>query len=121
MKTHCIVDDQRGFTLTEVMISVVVLLISVVSLVEFSSWLNKASAFTERMAAAESLAEEKLEHLIAQKYSRVLDGTDSTSSYSRAWTVVETNGLKIVNVTVEWTDLQGTTRDVTLQSFLEKQ
>jgi prepilin-type N-terminal cleavage/methylation domain-containing protein len=114
---------RKGFSLIEVLIGMVILMIALASAAALS--LANANLITKNQYAvhAENLAEMKMEELRNMTVATVQSGADAgrlnsygaadnTGSFTRSWTVLnedfQIQGLKRVEVRVTWTQTGGT-------------
>ena len=100
---------QGGFTLTEVMVSVLLFAIAMGAMFSLSSALIRINAFSRETKAATALAEDKIEDFVGRGMAEVVSGSDTVARFSRTWTVA-TNAMpggKAVTVTVKWKDIDG--------------
>lgn len=103
---------EEGFTLIEIMITLVILSIGLVALAGLQVSAIKGNAFSKRMTAAVSIANQKLEQIKDTTYANILSEsstqiTQSNMSFTRQVTVTNNSPLantKTVNVTVTWSD-----------------
>jgi type IV pilus assembly protein PilV len=106
------VSIEDGFTLIEIMITLVILSIGLTSLAGLQVSAIKGNTFSKRMTAAVSIANEKLEQMKDTDYANILSEsstqiTRSNVSFTRQVTVTNNSPLantKTVNVTVTWSD-----------------
>ena len=111
---RCLSSIEEGFTLIEIMITLVILSIGLVALAGLQVTAIKGNTFSKRMTAAVSIANQKLEQIKDMAYGDILsqsptqititEGNQSSMNFTRQVTV--TNGplanTKTVNVTVTW-------------------
>jgi type IV pilus modification protein PilV len=108
--------DARGFTLLEVMITVVILVIGLLGLAGLQIMAIKGNSFGQQMSVASTLAQNQLEQLRRISYDSLSDGssdgndqyTDAANgvTYNRQWaavTDVSHPDWLTLNVTVSWT------------------
>jgi type IV pilus assembly protein PilV len=106
------VSIEEGFTLIEIMITLVILSIGLTSLAGLQVSAIKGNTFSKRMTAAVSIANEKLEQMKDTDYANILSEsstqiTRSNMRFTRQITVTNNSPLantKTVNVTVTWSD-----------------
>ena len=88
--------DNGGFTLIEVMIALLLLLIGVAGVLSLQMVSVKATGFSRHATEATILAEDKMEELMTISPALLVNGTDivdsdgvdsATCFYVRAWTV----------------------------------
>jgi type IV pilus assembly protein PilV len=103
---------EDGFTLIEIMITLVILSIGLVALAGLQASAIKGNAFSKRMTAAVSIANQKLEQIKDTAYANILSEsptqiTQSNMRFTRQVTVTNNSPLadtKTVNVTITWSD-----------------
>ena len=104
---------ERGFTLVEVLISLVILTFGLAAIVGLASSGTKATAYARHAGEASVVAQDKLEQLRMTAPSSLAAGTDTvdahafvtaTGLYTRTWTVSWSGTLATVVVQVTWTD-----------------
>ena len=103
--------SEKGFTLIEVLIATLVLAIGLLSLATLAGTVIRGNSFSNKMTAATTLAQEKLEDIQRQGYASASSATENYSSitgyeaYKRVTTVAADTpaaGMKTVTVTVSW-------------------
>lgn len=106
---------ERGFTLIEVLIALLVLMIGMAGILSLQLTSMKATAFSRHATEASSLAEDKVEDLrtVPLDSARFVNGTDIVDSrgvadanglYTRTWTITPGAETTIVTVSVSWTE-----------------
>ena len=106
------VSIEDGFTLIELMITLVILSIGLVALVGLQVSAIKGNTFSKRMTAAVTIANQKLEQIKDTAYANILSEsstqiTQSNMTFTRQVMVTNNTPLantKTVNVTVTWSD-----------------
>jgi Tfp pilus assembly protein PilV len=111
---------ERGFTLLETAIALVVFFFALTGLASLTKSNVRANAQARYFAAAGDLAEQKLEDLRAGGYTAAASsasneslnetgGTTGTTLFTRSWTVAAgaLSNTKTLTVTVSWTDVLG--------------
>jgi type IV pilus assembly protein PilV len=106
------VSIEDGFTLIEIMITLVILSVGLTALAGLQVSAIKGNTFSKRMTAAVSIANQKLEQIKDTAYANILSEsstqiTQSNMSFTRQVTVTNNSPLantKTVNVTVTWSD-----------------
>ncbi|MBN1676386.1 MAG: prepilin-type N-terminal cleavage/methylation domain-containing protein [Kiritimatiellae bacterium] len=111
---------RSAFTLPEVMIALAILVLVIFSVTGFLGWLCRAVSFAENMTRGTALAQEKLEELVGQDYAAITGGTDSVARFTRTWTVTESGGLKRIGVTVNWQNVQGAARHLSVATAVSR-
>jgi|JI10StandDraft_1071094.scaffolds.fasta_scaffold69425_2 prepilin-type N-terminal cleavage/methylation domain-containing protein len=114
---------QRGFTLMEVLISLVLGAIAMIGVIALYRASTNASSFSRRGTEAAVLAQDKLERL---RTETAVTGSDPTlidelgksavaGPFTRSWTVTPaTPDYVDISVNVSWPD-EGTTRNFTVR------
>jgi len=102
---------QRGFTLIEMMITLVILSVSLLALAALMGVTIRNNSNGGHVTEATTSAQDKLEELKAGGWKSLSGGTyaddfhGSTGvRYARRWTVATDENLKTVTVSVNWTD-----------------
>lgn len=115
----------KGFTLIEILISLVILSISLLALAGLMVTTTRNTSFGGHMTEAATFAQDQLEQFRAMRWEDipVVAGSDvrtgSTGiNYTRNWNAVQTGSLKTITVTINWTDQ--TTHSVTLLSVVSQ-
>lgn len=118
-KRSYLMDDklkQNGFSLIEVLISLVILAISLLALAGLMTTTTKNNAFGGNMTEAATLAQDKLEELMVTNWFDIESGNDIRVirglNYNRTWTVAlgpnspnpPNDNDKRITVTVNWND-----------------
>ena len=104
---------RKGFTLTEVLIGLVILAVGILAIAAMQITSIKGGSFSSHLTQATFFAQDKLEYLKNLSYSDsnlggglhsegILPGT----IFSRQHHIVEDagNSMKMITVTVQWTD-----------------
>lgn len=110
---------ERGFTMIEVMIAILLTVIAVIGMMALFRVETRASAVSRRTTEAAVLAQDKIEEL--RTLAAPTSGADSAINalgepttggpYSRTWTVNFVNNNYVMNVSVSWSD-DGVSRSV---------
>jgi type IV pilus assembly protein PilV len=110
----------RGYSLVEVLIGMVVLMIAIMSAYMLIFNTTKVLAHNHRVTVASSLAEYKLEELRNTPYAEILSSEEDEvidsqngegGPYTRSWVVADDTpieNLKTVTVTVSWPEWEQT-------------
>jgi prepilin-type N-terminal cleavage/methylation domain-containing protein len=102
------VKDQKGFTLLEVMISIVILSVALLALAGLQIISIRGNSFGGTMTEAVTLARDKIEDLKKDDWSSVAMGNFADTpvvrgiNYARNWAVQMVGQTKEVIVTVSW-------------------
>jgi len=113
--------DQRGFTMIEVMIAIVLLAVATTGLIGLFRIQTTASSFSRHATEAASLAQDKLESLRTQSVTSTGSETAISSlgkaggPFDRSWTVTPNTTYTDYAVTVSW-DESGTARSIRIVS-----
>ncbi len=99
----------NGFSLIEVLISLVILSISLLALAGLMTTTTKNNAFGGNLTEAATLAQDRLEAFRVANWDEIIDGNDTITirglNYDRIWTVAApNNNERRVTVTVNWND-----------------
>ena len=107
--------DKKGFTLLEVMITMLISTIGLLGLASMQVMAIKGNSFGQQMTVASTLAQNQLEEM-RQNAGALADGEDTVTdhngiTYTRTWTVTpntpQTN-MNTVLINVVWTGPTGT-------------
>ena len=100
------IKGQKGFTLMEVMISIIILSVALLALAGLQIISIRGNAFGGTMTEAITLARDKLEDLKSIDWDSVGAGNDTQVkrgiNYARNWTVRMVDQTKEVTVTISW-------------------
>jgi prepilin-type N-terminal cleavage/methylation domain-containing protein len=111
--------QQRGFTLVEALVAMVVMAFGMLAIAGFQATLGRNSELSRQRAEATRLAQESIEQLrsfqdltgynaIATTGASAVTTLASNTSFQRGWTVADIGTGKWVNVTVTWADRDST-------------
>ncbi len=104
---------RKGFTLTEVLVSLVILAVGILAVAAMQITSTKSGSFSSHLTQATFLAQDKLEYLKNLPYGdsnlgsgQHNEGILSGTIFSREYHIVEDagNSMKTITVTVQWTD-----------------
>ena len=104
---------KKGFTLTEVLVGLVILAVGILALAAMQITSTKGGSFSNHLTQATVFAQDKLEHLKNLSYSHSNlgsgqhdEGILSGTIFSRQYNIEEDagNSMKTITVTVRWTD-----------------
>jgi len=100
------IKDQRGFTLMEVMISVIILSVALLALAGLQIISIRGNSFGGTMTEAITLARDRIEDMKRDDWENVASGSDTQVargiSYARNWQAQTVGNTKEVTVTVSW-------------------
>lgn len=101
----------KGFTLIEILVSLVILSFSLLALAGLMVTTTRNNSFGGRVTEAATFAQDKLEEFRAIPWGSVLSGTDNKTgshnlNYQRNWAVVTSadGNLKTITISINWTD-----------------
>jgi len=123
----------KGFTLVEILIAILLLVIALVGLASVTVSVIKGNDLSRMVTTATTLAKDKMEELknlstTSAGYDALIDGSPTVleAIYTRAWTVGavgvtapddDTTKMKKITVTVTWT-WNGRSHNVTLNTIV---
>jgi len=106
--------QSEGFTLLEVLITLVILSVALLALAGLMATTVRNNAYGETLTEATTMAQDKLEEFKATPWTRLLPTTSGPSTdqrksstginFARTWTIVENGNLKTITLTVSWAD-----------------
>lgn len=101
----------RGFSLIEVLVSLVILAISLLALASLMAMTTQTNSFGSHMTEATTFAQDRLEALRVAPWANVASGADQATGatgivYTRNWVVAANaaGSLRTVNITITWND-----------------
>jgi prepilin-type N-terminal cleavage/methylation domain-containing protein len=98
----------KGFTLVEVMIAIVVLSVALLALAGLQIVSIRGNSFGNRMTEALTLAKDLMEEMKNDEWGDIVDWSDDwppppeTPIYHRVCSVTQSGNIKTVTVTVSW-------------------
>jgi type IV pilus assembly protein PilV len=126
--------NQKGVTLIELLVTLLILTIGIAGLIKFQMTYFYYSDLSKQRAEAVFLAKTKMDALRAFQtipttsgqfaYNDIASGSSTSAgnnaTYSINWTVTtHTNpNYKTVNITVSWTDRRNATKSISLSSII---
>jgi len=103
--------NSKGFTLIEVLITLVIMAVSLLALAGLMATTTKSNAAGGHITEASTLAQDRLEELRAVQWDNIPVGTASDQrsgstgmNYVRNLNVQQNGSLKTVTVTISWAD-----------------
>jgi prepilin-type N-terminal cleavage/methylation domain-containing protein len=117
---------QRGFTVVEVLIALLVLLIGMAGILSMQLTSVRATAFSRHATEASVLAEDKMEELRTMPTAALADASDQVDArgvldpqglYTRAWTIASVPPHLAITVTVSWLEQGGEPYDIALTTM----
>lgn len=119
-----------GFTLLEVMISLVILSVGLLGLAALTATVIRTNSFSNDFTIATALVQDQLETLANTSYGNLTIGTDIADSnnpidengstggkYIRSWTIAIVGSTKTIVVTVAWTSDYGTSKSISISTI----
>jgi prepilin-type N-terminal cleavage/methylation domain-containing protein len=107
-------DRTEGFTLLEVMITLVILSVSLLALAGLMVTTTRNTATGGHMTEAVTFGQDKLEEFRATSWAALLPTTAGPRTdqrqgctgiqYSRTWNIVQNGNYKTINVAINWND-----------------
>jgi type IV pilus assembly protein PilV len=106
---------EQGFTVIEVLIALLVLMVGMAGILSLQLTSMKATAFSRHATEASSLAEDKVEDLrtVPVNSARFASGSDQVDArgladesglYTRTWTITPRTDTTVVTVSVSWNE-----------------
>ncbi|EGV16521.1 hypothetical protein ThimaDRAFT_4290 [Thiocapsa marina 5811] len=121
---------QRGFTLVEALIALVILSFGLFGLMQLQARVMAGTSASKTQTIAANLAQQKIEELRVTPYADI-DGDNGepdvihageggTTAFARNWSVTEETSptYKRISVTTSWTNADQNPESVTLSSFI---
>jgi len=100
---------QSGFTILEVMIAISILAIGLLAVFSGQHMAIRGNDRASHLTEGMTLAQDKMEELLASPYDSVTTGSGTQGNYSIAWTVTEysADNYKLIGVQVTQVTGQG--------------
>ena len=117
------IDHKKGFTLIEVLASMIILSIGVLGLAPLIISAIQGNSFGNDMTNATLLAQDKIEELRNVNYDLMTSGQDTVGTIQRQWTVqgnTPSTGVSQITVQASWSDVKGSNHQVTLITLRAK-
>ncbi|GAG11105.1 unnamed protein product [marine sediment metagenome] len=118
-------NDEKGFTLVEILIAIVVLAIGVLAMGQMQIASIRGNSIANTLTEATTLAQDRMENLIGLSYNDLTAGSHPGPNnpiggvYSIFWNIAldyPINNTKEISVIVNWTD-KGLTKTVSITSM----
>ncbi len=111
-------NNQRGITLLEVMVAVVILSVSLLLLLNMAMVALRGNDWSNKTTQATQLLQDKLEEL--RGTGVLTPGSDVVSGISRSWTIANVGShLRRVDVQVTWRDIRSRTMTNTMTALIK--
>ncbi len=98
-------ENQKGFTLIEVLLSMLVLSIGLLTVASMQVTAIKGNSQASQITMATALIEDKLDEYKSMAYADIIDETGTINNFTWATTIaanIPTNDLKTITVSVTW-------------------
>ena len=100
---------EKGFSLLEVMIGLLILAVGLLAVAGLTTMTIKTNAYGNRLTEASTFAQAKMEEF-RSTHPAVGSGSDTVDSvtgarFTRRWSITPKGEMKIITVTVEWADI----------------
>ncbi|MCF6217272.1 MAG: prepilin-type N-terminal cleavage/methylation domain-containing protein [Gammaproteobacteria bacterium] len=118
----------RGFSLLEVLITLVVLSTGLMAVAKFQGQLIQSSTLAKNRTIAINLAQDKMEGLRGRDFALLASGTDTidgsnlasiSEHYVRTWRVAVDGTNATVEVVVEWGDYSSASGEVSTDTSIQ--
>jgi prepilin-type N-terminal cleavage/methylation domain-containing protein len=101
--------DDRGFTLIEILIAIFILSVVLLSLSSMVYSIMRSTSLSKETSRATTLMQDQMERLKNTPLTSLNSGSDPPTSlgnitYSRTWSVTTAGNIRTITVTVNWTD-----------------
>jgi len=111
--------QRKGFTLIEVLISLVIFAVGMLGYAGLEIVAIKNMAFSKDYAKANAYGQQLVEQLKSADWANVSNGTDTLEGkFTRTWGVTTEGDIKHLNATVSWSDPSYGTKTVTFYTDL---
>lgn len=108
---------QKGFSILEVMVSVLILTMSLVFLLNMAMVALEANDWSNKATLSTQLLQEKLEEL--RTTMALSNGIDTVSTIERRWTVTSVNSyLRQIDITASWENSRGDTLNNSISTMI---
>ena len=102
-------NNERGFSMAEVMIAMVILTVGVLGIAASSAAITRMTAEGGRGGGSAAVAESRIESLTAVPCASMTStGSATTGKFTESWTVTTANLLRTITVTVTYPQGRGT-------------
>lgn len=135
-KMRCVKKYQRGITLIETIITLVILSFGVLALMKLQAFLIEQGTVAKQQSEATNLAQMKIEKLRdfeqitssnnVKSYNDIASGTENISgsacTYTLSWTVTThaNPDHKVIDVNIDWKDKNNGNHTMALSSIISK-
>jgi prepilin-type N-terminal cleavage/methylation domain-containing protein len=110
---------QKGFSLIEVMIALVLFAVGLLAFAGLEVVALRNSTYSKDYGKANTYAQQKVEQMKGMSWASVSGGSDTLEErFARTWTVTTTEDIKELVVSVTWVDPSYGTKRVNFQTDL---
>ncbi len=102
---------EEGFTLIEVLITMIILSISLLALAGLMATTTRNNSYGNHVTEAATLAQDKLEEIRGKHWNDIHEGREQDKpkgctgvEYTRIWDVARQGNFKTITITINWTD-----------------
>jgi type IV pilus modification protein PilV len=95
------VSNQKGFTIIEVLVAVLVLSVGILGLATTAALVTRMIGQGERFSQASTMAAEQFEVFRSQSCSSLASGATTNGGFTLTWTVQDAAGGRAKTVTIE--------------------
>ena len=110
---------KRGFTVIEVLIAVIVLVVGLLGLVTTAALVTRMVGRGTRASKATLFAQQKVEGLRATTCASLAGGADTVAPYTRKWIVTTVGNARRIQVIVGYPGTPGTLRADTTATTID--
>jgi len=112
-----VMTNNKGFTIMEVMVSIIILTLSLLLLLNMAMVALEANDWSNKTTASTQLLQDKLEELRTNLSSA--SGSDTLQGITRNWTVTKSaNHLRRVDITATWENRRGDVLQNNITAFV---
>ena len=121
---------QQGFTLLEVLVTIVILSIGLLGIAGLTTGVIRGNHYSKNITSATAAAQTQLEAVKSRGYAEAVAANFPADivnmggmSFNRTTTITDDSpatNMKTASVTVNWTDSNNTARSVMLQTILAR-
>lgn len=119
LKRARILKNQRGVSLLEVMVAMILTTFSLMMLLNMAMIALDGNDWSHKTTIATQVLQEKLEQLRGGGIAAMQSGSDTAQGLTRTWTVSSAGShLRKVDVEVTWTDIKAEEHTNTLTAYI---
>lgn len=120
MNTKKKISNQRGVSLLEVLVAMLILSMSLMMLLNLSMIALDANEWSNNSTRAAQMLQQKLEEIRGSE--DFTSGSDSANGIARTWTVTNIgNHLRQVDVQVTWEDMQANSKTSAIRAYVRSE